>query len=359
MRVLYIPNEHTGFPQLGFRRAFTNLKDARLIEDVSVFSLQMRVENNTDSEIEIQNLFKRIAEFKPDVVFMHKPAATGLRQRHLAQLRRAHNFRLIYHEADPYRGPLHPLPFASRAVAKFSDVVFTVGSGEFARNFRRAGAKDVRYVPWCFEQDRVQVQSPLTESDKTHDVVLIANRNTPRWRGLPNWKDRIRFVELLQTRFGERLALYGRNWSGISAMGPCDFHTQSLTIKTGWISANWDHFSTEPKYFSDRLPISLASGSVHATTFHRGYEDLFPKNSERFLILGRSPEHLVDSIEERLTTTSKLELLEAGREARTFAEQNFRQDRWIVNMLNFDGVHIDPKKAELVWDAAAPPTSEI
>jgi hypothetical protein len=321
--------------------------------------MQLRIALGGDPEDEAQALIQRVKDFKPTHIFIQRPENTRLKQRHLSSMRRNSDFKLIYHEADPYLGPLHPLPFASRAVAKFSDVVFTVGSGAFIRNFTRLGVRDARYVPWCFEQDRVGDFEEVARDKKTHDVVVIAHRNNPRWRGLPNWRDRIRFVELLQERFGEKLAIYGRNWTGVGAKGPADFNTQSETIKTGWITANWDHFAKEPKYFSDRLPISLASGSVHATTMHPGYDSLFPESTRNFLLLGTSPENLVDLISAKLQHSSKEELLGVAADARIFAEENFRLDRKIVEMLNFERLEISPSQAENCWNVKTDSLMEI
>jgi hypothetical protein len=321
--------------------------------------MELRISSGGNPEDVAQALIQRVRDFKPTHIFMQRPENTRLKQRHLSAMRAVLDFKLMYHEADPYLGPLHPLPFASRAVAKFSDVVFTIGSGAFIRNFTRLGVKDVRYVPWCFEPDRVGAFEEVAISKKSHDVVVIAHRNNPRWRGLPNWRERIRFVELLQERFGDRLAIYGRNWTGVGAKGLADFHTQSETIKTGWITANWDHFASEPKYFSNRLPISLASGSVHATTRHPGYDELFPEDTRDFLLLGTSPEHLVAGISEKLQKSSKDELLSVASEARSFAEKYFRQDRKIVEMLNFSGLEVSPTKAEECWNVNAESLMEI
>ena len=359
MKILYIPNERPGKPQTGFRRSFTNLRTSGLIQDLSVFSLQLRILNGGEPEVEISNLIKRVRDFQPNIIFIQKAELTGLRKRHIRRMRQAADFKLIYHEGDPYTGPLHPLPLASRAVGNQSDVVFTVGDGVFARNFRNAGARDVRYVPHCFELDLVGEYKQVDETEKIHDVVVVANRHTPRFRGLPNWRERIRFVQQLQHRFGDRLGLYGNYWDGIGAKGPTPFAQQSETIKSGWISANWDHFAGESKYFSDRLPISLAAGSVHATTWHPGYDELFPPETTEFLILAKSPEALVDAISEKLENTKKIDLLNSGIQARNFAEANFRQDRKMVEMLNYERVVIDPDKAEACWDVGLEITAEI
>ncbi|WP_457315504.1 hypothetical protein [Sinomonas sp. RB5] len=273
-------------------------------------------------------------------------------------MRNAAKFDFVYHEGDPYSRWLHPLPPPARAAGRASDVTFTVGSGQFVRNFERHGAPDVRWVPSAFDPDRYGREQVSASVSRPYDVVVIANKNSPRLRGHPNWKDRIRFVEVLQRRLGERVAVFGKGWTGPGAMGPVDWASQDSAIKLGWISANWDHYAEEPSYFSNRLPISLASGSIHATTLHRGYDSMFGAASDGFLILGRTIEQLVDDILNKLESTSPSERIEAAVRAQQFAHQHFRQDDQLVSMLNYRSPRISPLEARDAWDLDATPINE-
>ena len=281
---------------------------------------------------------------------MQHLGSTKLKETHFAAMRSACNFELLYHEADPYTRFLHPLPRAARAAGRFSDVVFTVGSGVFADNFRRARARDVRWASHGFEPERYRYAEVEQNEERTYDVVVVANRNRPRLRGHPNWRDRIRFVQLLQERFGERVAVFGAGWEGVGAKGPVDTSLQDHAIRSAWISANWDHYANEPDYFSNRLPISMASGSIHATTRHPGYDKIFGKETTPFLIFDSSPERLCDSIEDRLSNTSPAERILAGEAAQEYAYQKYRQDDQLVSFLNYRETRIDSQAASEVWD---------
>lgn len=359
MRVLYIPNERPTRTQTGYRRALSNLNESGLIDDLAIFSLQLRILNGGDIETEISHLLRLTKEFRPDTILIQRPQLTHLKNRHLEKLRESSSFSLIYHEADPYALPLHPLPASSRAVARHADVVFTVGTGAFFSNFRRVGVKDVRFMPSGYANDYTIEIDETNFATKTHDVVVMANKQTPRLRGLPNWRERIKFVELLQDRFGDRLAIYGNNWEGPGAMGPSDYYKQDETVHSGWITANWDHFAEEPHYFSNRLPTALAAGSVHATTRHSGFDEIFPRETERFLLLGDSPNHLVDLIEKKLSESPKSELIASSLDARIFADKHFRQDRQIVKMLNFRGLEVDPSRADEIWNVSGVINTQI
>ncbi|MEO5314986.1 hypothetical protein PV772_12845 [Pseudarthrobacter sp. CC12] len=350
VRILYVPNEAGDFRQLGFRRPLANLVRAGLISDADVFSLQWRIRNGGDAEEHRQDLIKRIQGFRPNVVLMQHLGTTGLTDKHFKAMRAAGEFDFIYHEADPYSRFLHPLPKPAQAAGRAADVTFTVGSGVFAENFRRAGSRDVRWASHVFEPDRYQFSPVSVEPVREHDVVVVANRNSPRFRGHPNWRDRIKFVSILQDRLGDRLAIYGRGWTGAGAQGPIDFSKQNEAIRSAWVSANWDHYAKEPHYFSNRLPISLASGSIHATTYHRGYDSLFPDSTRAFLMHNRSPRGLVEDIEQYLSQTSPADRIDAGSRAQRFAYKGFRQDDQLVRFLNFREVKVDPNAASDSWD---------
>ena len=353
-----MPNESGDFRQVGLRRPLANLLTAGLVEDVSIFSLQWRQREGGDAELHRQDLIARVRDFQPNLILMQHMGSTGLTSGHLKAMRRSCDFELIYHEADPYSRYLHPLPRAAAAVGRAADVVFTVGASTFAGNFARRGVRDVRWEPSPFDPERFHHQSLTSRQVPLHDVVLIANRNRPRLRGLPNWRDRIKFVQYLQDRFVGRLAVYGNGWEGPGAMGPVDFSRQDEAIRSGWVSANWDHFAEEARYFSNRLPISLAAGSVHATTHHDGYDELFEPPTRQFLLTSRSHEGLADAIEEHLGLTSPEQRFAAGLEAQKFAHARFRQDEQLVRFLNYREERVVPMRATNSWDIEAEPLHE-
>jgi len=355
-RVLYVPNEDGDFRQVGFRRPFADLVANGLLGAVSIFSLQLRIKNGGDAEQHRQALVERVREFRPTIVLMQHLRATGLRARHFAQMRAAADFDLVYHEGDPYSKYLHPLPLSARAAGKAADVVFTVGTGTFAENFRSSGAKDVRYSPSSFEPERFRAE---TLGSREHDIVIVANRNRPRFRGHPNWRDRIAFVTYMQDRFRGRLAVFGNGWDGPGAMGPVEFSKQDEAIKSGWVTANWDHYADEASYFSNRLPISFASGSIHATTEHPEYRKIFSEVAGDFITFAKSIESLGDSIEDLLARTSVSERLAMGERARTYAYRHCRQDNQLVAMLNFASSVVDPSAASDAWNLDSRPLADV
>jgi hypothetical protein len=348
VRVLYVPNERGAARQHGMRRAFGNLVDAGLLEAWMPFSALWRVGDGETREAVQHQLLDVTQEFQPDLILLQHLGGTGFDERTFAQLRRtAPNAQLVYHEADPYTRFLHPLPREARAAAAACDVSFAVGSGTFLHNLRRAGAPAVRWVPSVYVPDNLREPDPQAATE--FDVVMIANRNQARLRGLPNRRERARYVALLTRRYGSRFAIFGRGWSGPSAQGSVPYSQQQSILDAAVVSTNWDHFRSEPQYFSDRLPTALASASLHVTSNHEGYEHVFPAGTGRFLGLASTFKDAVKLIDAQLDTPPE-EREKRRREGRAFAAANFRQDDNLVSLLNWRDTVIDPERARDSWD---------
>jgi hypothetical protein len=335
------------------RRALVDLEAGGLIESARVFSLLHAVRGGTPTKAAVADLHTCVADYRPDLVLMQHLGGSGITRASMRALRATRPFSLIYHEGDPFAPPFHPLPREARAIGRAADVVFASGATTFVRNFERVGAREVRYLEWGFDPDRFPHPGAPREEEREVDVVVIANRNAPRLRGLPNWRDRIRFVELVQAEFGERCAIYGRGWNGPGARGVVPFDQQQGAVRSAWISANWDHFAAEAKYHSDRLAISLAAGTVHATTWHPGFDEIFPDSVRASMLFAGDPEALVEAITRHLETTPHRDRLRAMRVAQDHAWAHLRYDDQLVTMLNAGGAAIDPAAASALWSVGS------
>lgn len=356
-RILYVPNETGEARQFGYRRAFADLLAAGLLDEVEVFSLEHRIDAGGDPAAHRADLLSAARAFRPDLLFMQHLGRTGLTRQDFSRLT-ADGTPLLYQEADPYTRRVHPLPAAARDAGRAAEVVFTVGAGVFTDNFLRTGARRVEWTPSAFDPNRIDLGEGRRDRDV--DVAIIANRGRARVRPLPSASDRVAFIESAERLLGDRMALYGRGWTGPSARGPVAYSEQTAVLRSAWMSANWDHFAGEPCYFSDRLAIALASGSVFATTLHPGYSAVFPLDqTRRFLITSGRPQDLLARVEHWLATTSVDQRLEAEQAARDFAWSNLRQDDNLVTMLNAVGVGIDPLVASEAWDIRRAPLDAL
>ncbi len=131
---------------------------------------------------------------------------------------------------------------------------------------------------------------------------------------------------------------YVPNESG-GARGSLPFDAQEDTIRSAWVSANLDHFAYEPDCYSNRLPISLASRTVH----QRQYGEL------PCLMFVDRPQELVPGIRDYVAETSPVERLEHARQAWAYAEVNHRLNEKIAVMLNAGGAAIDLVEARAVF----------
>jgi|GEM_PF-1093997 len=352
-RVLYVPNESGEWRQRGLRRALQDLEDAGLIEAHRVFSLLWRVRNGGDSSAHRRGLVTAVREFRPTVVLVQHMDGSGITRRDVADMRFGNEFNLIYHEGDAHHPIQKPLPPEARVLGATSDITYVSGRGLLMRNFIRAGAKDVRYAQWCFDTDRFPREA-INDSDREFDVVIVANHHRPGLRAMPGLRARKRFVDAAQERWGDRLALYGAGWAGSSARGPLAFDDQVRAVRSAWVSANWDHFPRVWGYHSDRLPISLAAGTVHATTLHPGFEEVFPRAVAAAMILAERPKGLLASIDRLLETTTPQERLTRMRIGQDHAYSSMAQNDQLVGWLNDSGAQIDAMAAKSAWARGGP-----
>ncbi|MCV7215694.1 hypothetical protein H7J51_10400 [Mycobacterium crocinum] len=339
-RVLYLPNEPGDFVQRGPRRALSGLLEAGLIEGARVVSLLRRVQAG-DGPAERERLRAIVREFKPTIILLDKPAGTGLRSDDIQAWRSGADFKFVVADMDPYHWYFKHLPADGRALARYADIVFVPGSSLFVRNYRRAGAKDVRWNPHTYDPGSFG-HLEITNDTVAKDVVMIGSLIGSRFgrlRRLPGAVDRGRLAAELKHSFGSSFALFGSGWTEEIGSGSIPFHDQERTIRSAWVTANWDHFPKESHYFSDRLPISLASGTVHFTTWHPGYDELFGKLP--FLRLVRRRADIVPEIHGYLESTSPGDRLEHARQARVFAARHYRQDIKYAELLNAAGAGID------------------
>ncbi|WP_104192018.1 glycosyltransferase [Cryobacterium sp. Y82] len=355
-RVLYLPNEAGEWRQQGLRLGLARLAAGQLIGDVRIFSPLWRLQNG-ESDV-FGQLAQLVHDFQPHIVLVQHPERSELYGRHWQELRQLAEFTLVLHEGDLYDRWHRPPPRELRSAAAYADVAFSVGASAQLDFLRRCGVPDVRWVPTAFNSDQFG-HAPLP-LDRPFDVVLIGNANGSRipLHSMPGARERAQLVAAFQKRFGKRFAVYGRGWTGPSAQGPIDFLDQGRAVQSGWITASWEHFTTESRSFSDRLPIALASGTVHVTSTKPGFDDVFPPG-QQFLHHEPNVSEIVHRVAAILGTTSPGQRMAAAAAGRQFAFDHFRQDDNLVTLLNAGGARIDPARATEIWKIAAPALHEL
>jgi hypothetical protein len=203
-----------------------------------------------------------------------------------------------------------------------SHQVYTSGLGRLADLFNRHTPVPILYIPSCFDTQRFGRHDPMQVAKK-HDIVMIANRGTRtrlKYLYVPGGRRRVKVATSLSKVWGKRFALYGKGWSTLeAARGSLAYEEQEIAIQSGRISANWDHFDKIDFYFSDRLPISLAAGVPHVTSWHVGYEHLFADTPGLYAC--KTPGEVVETCRWLLSRTDE-DLMAEGLAAKEWAFAN-------------------------------------
>lgn len=359
-RVLWITPERTPGDQRGYRLAFAKLLHAGLIEAVRVVSPMAHPQM---PEHYLDSLIEKFVEFAPNMVLVEHPSDAMIQAEHIQQLRKKVPFKLIVDEGDLYDLKIKRPPFALRSIAPFADVVATPGDSSQFQMYRQFGARRVEWLPTSFNPGDFGSR-PIPRVERALNVVMIGNDTRSRipFRSMAGSKERAQLFHLLQRRFGNRFAAYGIGWSGKSARGQIPFIQQEKILQSASISVNFDHYPNEGSCFSNRLPIALASGGVHVTSWHPGYDSIFPSlETDSFLHFARTPRAIVSKVEYLLENSDPGSTADAGEAARRFAFTHFRQDDLLVKTLNWA---LEPQNqisladTQIAWKADVEPLDE-
>lgn len=354
IRVAYITPERELGTARGKRRAFAQLEAAGLLDAVTVISPELRrlIDGGTGG------LLSEVRAFRPSIIFLEHPSSRMLTSADLRGLRTVPGARLVVYEMDVYDRHRKKYPAVLREAAALSDVILTPGASTQLTDYRRFGARHAVWQPSSFNPADFGLR-PIYRIP-SHDVVMIANDSSSRapFRSMPGSRQRVRLVQGLHRRFGDRFALYGSGWPKGLSRGPIGFMEQERVIQQGRISVNFDHYPHEAMFFSNRLPITLASGSVHVTTAHAGYEKIFARHTGEFLHLHVSPAKIIDRVESLLACVDDSALLERGERARRFAFEHFREDELLLRALGFAGARISRDSARHVWELPVGPLTD-
>ena len=332
-RLLYIPNEVELGQQRGPRRVFESLMDKGELEAYKAFALPYEFTARGSAARALDDLERMATDLQPTLVLwqhiMNSPIPASFHRR----IRNLDSQPLVaFQDIDPYGWVRKPLPKASRRLVRQADVVYLCGLGSFARIFRFSGAGRVRYTSHGYDPERFALPWEPTP-DRAFDVVMIGNRITSRVPGrrIPGNRKREQLAGLLHERFGSRFACFGNGWAGFPYdRGPVSYDRQGQINRSAWVTVGWDHFTPTPYYFSDRLPIALASGVAHVTSFQPGYEAMFPR--EHGLFWAASIHEAVNTVTWLLEQPRQY-LLDQGANAAELARTRLNQHSQLVDLI--------------------------
>ena len=282
LRVMYWPNEPVRLPdftQAGGREAFNAMAADGTIAALNVYSYH-RERARAAGPVEFERAaMAAIRAFAPDILFVQHLFGTDVGEGLWRTIRQEMpQVTLVYHEGDPFDRSVKRVDRPTIAALRHAHLVLACGLGSLADILGEHCDGPVGWLPHCFVRSRFAQRDPAAAA-KTHDMVMIGNRgNRRRLKMLyvPGGRRRADFATRLSKTFGTRFALYGAGWSHLAAsQGNLPFFQQEEAIQSGRFTVNWDHFDEINYYFSDRLPISLAGGVPHVTSWHVGYDHIF------------------------------------------------------------------------------------
>lgn len=318
-RVLYLPNEGSldrlrG--QVGGRYAFGDMQRDGLISELKCVSFltDYRADGYSDAH---RYLLDQAAKFQPDIVFWQHPGGFPIDRDFIKEFRRVGgNPLLAYHEGDVYDRFYKRIGPSEKALYLESDVFFSVALGEGREVFQKLRThRHFYYSPHNVDLERFGAVPDTELIGSRYDAVMIGSI-AYRFRMLkfPGSAERIEIARQLTRLMGERFATFGNRWPArTNCKGFLDFNQQAKTIQSAMMSIIWENFSKYSFYFSDRLPIALASGVPHITSKGPGYEVML--GNVPGLFLANSVNEAVD-IACYLRSLPKDEIVALGASAR-------------------------------------------
>ena len=154
--------------------------------------------------------------------------------------------------------------------------MFLPGLNAFVRSLRRAGLKDIRYVPLTTDAGRFGGALEMRgEGEPEFDLVMIGNRPTSRvpFKTMPGLRWRVELAGAFQVQLGRRFAIFGSGWRGQCAQGPIEFSQQGEAYRRARLGVGNNNLRAA-YYFSDRLPIAMSCGAVMLHNFEPGLSDV-------------------------------------------------------------------------------------
>lgn len=324
LRVMYWPNEpahlYPQFTQAGGRAAFEAMLADGTISALQIYSQRVERAKFDKRESFEEAALNAVETFAPDILFVQHLFGTDVSEYFWSRVKIANpQLSIIYHEDDAFDPFVKRMDTATTAICRKADLTLISGRGALERHFKKVGSERVGYVPSCFPAERFARLSP-TQREKAFDIIMIGNRGRRRrlkFLYIPGGRKRALLATRLSKIHGSRFALFGSGWNGIkSARGKLPFFEQERAIQSARISVNWDNYDTVDYYFSDRLPISLAAGIPHVTSWHPGYDNLFANCPGLYAC--KSIDEIIKTCR-WLLSRPDTELLEEGLAAREWA----------------------------------------
>lgn len=337
IRWFYAPNEMTEGDQVGPRKAFRLLHEQGVFSGYCAYSYLVERTKASSHRQALENFIAAAEAFQPDVIFIqHLNGSYPVDREFVRRLKSiASKPKFIWHDPEAYGKYIKPVDDTMKAAIAESDMAVIKGLGDFAGMIRKAGARRMLFSPESFDDERFgQLWQPTLTRE--YDAIMIANLSCLKripFLFMPGGRSRKTMARCFHQTYGERFGVFGsgQGWQGEPySRGPIAFNSQESVMRTSWLSINWSIFDEIPFYFSDRLPISMATGIPHITNHQRGFEHLFPGAKGVYFV--HSPEEALD-VADYLLSMPRDHLIEIGQQGAEYARTRFNATRVYGDMV--------------------------
>jgi CheY-like chemotaxis protein len=266
MKVLYLPLGN----QPGTVQAFKNLG-----VDLEVFDFWSFHEEHPFNDVVSNKFLEFVERHKPNWIHMQLQMTGMLSVQVLNRAREISPGVIITNWSGDVR--IQPsMEFVSISHGCDYSLISNVGQLEL---YAKTGCKNVRYWQTGYWHEMFY---PQNKTEFTYDVAFLANMYPHSL--FPDASLRYQIASRLRDTFGPKAALFGTgyppNW-GIHHAGPDkinDIYNDSLCV------LSVSNFNDISHYFSDRLPIAMASGRPCLCWNFPGCESYFAHGSDLIII---------------------------------------------------------------------------
>jgi hypothetical protein len=145
--------------------------------------------------------------------------------------------------------------------------------------YRDAGCKNVDYFQAGYDQKYFYRKSEEERKELrekyNHDIVFCANN--PKWYPYPDLNFRKNITLEIYKKYKNEFGVYGYFWEDLISnnMGHLNFYEQNDVYNGSKIVLSVSCYNDVRKYFSNRLPIALAAGTMVMSKYFPGIEEYF------------------------------------------------------------------------------------
>lgn len=250
------------------------LKTDGIIESYYIYPFLNRLAVGLSNKEIIKEIVNIARDFQPTGILWSHTGNLFVNENNILSLKKLQSRPSIgYWDGDIYHKFYKPLPKQMSNLVRMCDVSFWPGYCGMVRDLKKKGCSDIRYVPLSTDEQKFR---ELRNSKIIYDVVMVCNYVSSKipFKTFPGSRLRKKVADHFYQKLGDRFAVFGNGWNGKYAKGPIPFeiqnkiyHSSKVTLGVNNLHANY--------YFSNRLPISLSSGTIMVHNYEKGIEKVF------------------------------------------------------------------------------------